>query len=712
MTLLAEAIATRDGAGLLAALTASAGYSDAPFTLALSDDSSTLLLDWKDWGAVADLATLRTEQPTLDDLSQAGLQIQARANQGATATNAYAVLTEIEGLASTVTVDSANVTATLNSLTTEVNAGIASQTSALSAIDTYADSETTAPTVATYKLAGVEGVTEGNLTALNVQVKAVATGDANTIDKIEAIVATADALLAAFETNTPANANTGFTVAEYEAIGITGVEDTAGSDNLAAVNAQVALAAAGEAERGLDLALLVAKADAAIAKIEAYNNGTGTLTVEDYAAAGITGVTSTTLYAVNAEIAHDGNQQLDSVSDIQTLVDKGIQASTDARDFLATYAGDSQSFASLSGTATSFVPEISSTTDPDAAGIIADNFDYDTNLFGSFKAFDGNKTTGTNSGAHSTLLGGNKTATLGWRDTSANPKLGLLQSIEIIERATQVDRVPGQFEVQGYDAVSQSWQTIGSYANTTTGALTINTNQLTVSKPYDAYSNPIDTLYSGFRLVIKTSQSMAAGGSDAYININELVFNAKSPIDGAFKKPLISDLLTAGLVGVDASNYQAILRYLDNQTSQTDPAALVAELNPLIANYENTVVNALTLTDDTGYVTGEVSVTQVTDDTQPLLKGTTANLDTLTAPRLKISLNDTYVGDASLAGDGSWQFQFTQAIPEGNSNLLVELVDGGVGASGGQKVLGAVTTIVLSVDLTPPAVGAVWSTIN
>jgi hypothetical protein len=95
------------------------------------------------------------------------------------------------------------------------------------------------------------------------------------------------------------------------------------------------LAAEGDANRVLDLTYLLAQADAAIANIEAYNNGTlgRELTVDDYAAAGITGVTPTTLYAVNNEVKFDNTLVLNSVSEIQTLVNAGLDAASDALGF-------------------------------------------------------------------------------------------------------------------------------------------------------------------------------------------------------------------------------------------------------------------------------------------------------------------------------------------------------------------------------------------
>ena len=65
-------------------------------------------------------------------------------------------------------------------------------------------------------------------------------------------------------------------------------------------------------------------ADTALAKIEAYNNGDGTtpaaLTVADYTAAGITGVTAANLAAVNANVLAAATGGADTAPEVQALV--------------------------------------------------------------------------------------------------------------------------------------------------------------------------------------------------------------------------------------------------------------------------------------------------------------------------------------------------------------------------------------------------------
>jgi hypothetical protein len=107
------------------------------------------------------------------------------------------------------------------------------------------------------------------------------------------------------------------TVADYEAVGVTGVADASGSDNLSAVNAQVLLAADGDANSVADIQGLVTAGNAALSYLTttiqplttapaAGSEGAGELSVDDqlaaYAAAGITGVSADNLLAVNAQL--------------------------------------------------------------------------------------------------------------------------------------------------------------------------------------------------------------------------------------------------------------------------------------------------------------------------------------------------------------------------------------------------------------------------
>jgi hypothetical protein len=141
-------------------------------------------------------------------------------------------------------------------------------------------------------------------TAVTVDVQTPAT---NPFDKIEAY------------NNGNGTTPAALTLLDYQAAGVTGVN----SDNLAAVNAQVLKQINGGADTLSEVQALVAAANAAIQKIEDYNRGNGTtppaLTVDDYEAAGITGVTPENLDALNAQVLKQVDGGADSVPEVQAL---------------------------------------------------------------------------------------------------------------------------------------------------------------------------------------------------------------------------------------------------------------------------------------------------------------------------------------------------------------------------------------------------------
>jgi hypothetical protein len=198
---------------------------------------------------------------------------------------------------------------------------------ALVTIEAYNNGDGTSPaalTVADYAAAGVTGVTAGNLAAVNAQVLAAGTGEANSVSEVQALATLViDAALATIEAYNNGNGTTpaALAVADYEAAGITGVT----ADNLAVVNAQVLAAATGGADSVSEVQGLVVAAVAvlALAKIEDYNNGNGTspaaLAVQDYVDAGITGVTTDNLAAVNAQVLAAATGGADTVSEVQAL---------------------------------------------------------------------------------------------------------------------------------------------------------------------------------------------------------------------------------------------------------------------------------------------------------------------------------------------------------------------------------------------------------
>jgi hypothetical protein len=213
-----------------------------------------------------------------------------------------------------------------------------------------------------YTAAGITGVSADNLLAVNAQLRLETTStNKDSVGDIQAIVTKANTALALIEeynngdgitvlTNTTATNQTVLTKADYEAVGITGVSDTTvdagtstdGTDNLAAVNAQVLLSDSGDANTVAKIQSLVSAGNDAITYLittiqpltTAPADGTetgGEVSVDDqlaaYTAAGITGVSADNLLAVNAQLRLETTAtDKDSVSDIQAIVTKANTA--------------------------------------------------------------------------------------------------------------------------------------------------------------------------------------------------------------------------------------------------------------------------------------------------------------------------------------------------------------------------------------------------
>ncbi|WP_350296558.1 hypothetical protein, partial [Limnohabitans sp. Rim8] len=96
-----------------------------------------------------------------------------------------------------------------------------------------------------------------------------------------------------------------------------------GGGGLGAVLGGLGVAAAAGAG-GAGQGQAISDQSVALSKIEAYNNGNGTtpaaLTVADYVAAGITGVTTDNLAAVNAQVLKQGAGGADTAAEVQSLV--------------------------------------------------------------------------------------------------------------------------------------------------------------------------------------------------------------------------------------------------------------------------------------------------------------------------------------------------------------------------------------------------------
>ncbi len=232
----------------------------------------------------------------------------------------------------------ANTAIKIQALVTKAN-------EALAKVEAYNVGNGTTPValaLADYVAAGVTGVSLDNLAAVNAKVLAAATGGADTVPEIQALVTKANETLAKVEAYNNGNGTTpaALTLDDYAAVGVTGVS----LDNLAAVNAKVLAAATGEANSAPEIQALVTSVVASLAKIEAYNNGNGNgtaptaLTVADYVAAGVTGVTAENLTAANASVLAADALGADTPAEIQALVNGAPAAQSAAITTISNYA--------------------------------------------------------------------------------------------------------------------------------------------------------------------------------------------------------------------------------------------------------------------------------------------------------------------------------------------------------------------------------------
>ena len=222
---------------------------------------------------------------------------------------------------------------------------------ALDVISAWAADETAnpAPTAETYTAAGVIGVTDASLDAVNA---AVAAADRDGADSASDIQTIADPVLAEAAREAAlgvisawardsSNADAAPTVADYTAVFFP-FPGSVTLANLAVVNAAVAAAEGNDADSASEIRTLIDGAfadrvDQALILIERYSAGSAALpTVDTYATAGVVGVTQANLDAVNAVVA---NRYLDGVSEIQARVDPVI-AVIAALGVITDYAAD------------------------------------------------------------------------------------------------------------------------------------------------------------------------------------------------------------------------------------------------------------------------------------------------------------------------------------------------------------------------------------
>ncbi len=204
-----------------------------------------------------------------------------------------------------------------------------STANALNAIRDAAENNTATPTtpgVAVYVAAGVTGVSNADLAAINsaLDSPAVTGAQANTTPEVQAIVNAYNAILASAD-GVANNTSTPLTGAQYTLVGVTGLSGVSAPGNTLHLLDDVvdAIPTAG-VDSVPELQVL---ADAAGHVISGAAGGTGP-TLLELAALGISGVTATNLAAVQQAIAAtpDDGTGVDTRGELQTVVNTAIAA--------------------------------------------------------------------------------------------------------------------------------------------------------------------------------------------------------------------------------------------------------------------------------------------------------------------------------------------------------------------------------------------------
>jgi hypothetical protein len=308
-------------------------------------------------GAIASLAALDsvpTPAPTLsaDDFAALGIT-------GVTADNLSSMLSAIAATANdgsgvdSITELQALVSLVLASDTDAVNAAI-NRIAAYAGDDTtYAGS--TLPTLSDYQIAGVTGVSNANLSALNSALASVSVigssfmtdDDRTPVQATAAIQTLVDAynriLTEANGATADANASANPTAADYSAIG---ASTAAGFADGSAAQSLLNTVIGAQTNSGVDsvakIEALAVRAQAILATA-AGNAPTPALTEADFSALGITGVTPYNLAFVLTQIAAsaDNGSAVDTMAELQAFVTQAAaDAVTAALLTVKTYAGD------------------------------------------------------------------------------------------------------------------------------------------------------------------------------------------------------------------------------------------------------------------------------------------------------------------------------------------------------------------------------------
>jgi hypothetical protein len=443
---------------------------------------------------------------------------------------------------------------------------------ALNKIEDYADDETNpTPTVADYEEAGVVGVTVDNLADVNAAVAAVEGVDVDTPEELQAIIDGAvDSVEAVSTIVDYADTNgtsTPPTVQNYVDAGVDGVDD----NNINEVNEIVAGLDPEDVDTPSEIQDVVDAVNAGN-KIEDYahdDTTNPTPTVEDYADAGVVGVTADNLAAVNTAVAAVEREDVDTVEELQAVINAAVE-SVAAVSTIEEYADSN---------GTSETPDTTDYSKAGVDGVDANNIDE---VNEAIAALDGEDvdTAAEIQDVVDGVVAGNKIED--YADNESNPTptvadyedagvtgvtVDNLDAVNAAVAAVEGDDVDTTEELQAVinnavesvAAVSQ----IEEYAasNGTSEAPTTNTYAKAGVDGVDA--NNIDDVNDAIAALNPEDVDTAVEVQEIVQAVNALNKIEDYADDANNATPTVSDYITAGVVGVTVDNLVAVNAAVD-----------------------------------------------------------------------------------------------------------------------------------------------------
>ncbi len=176
------------------------------------------------------------------------------------------------------------------------------------------------PTLQDYVTAGIVGVTEDNLAAVNDDIAKAEGEDADTVTEIHSIVAKINLAMRRIEKYADDGSRAEPTVEDYTTAGVLDVN----ANDIVGLNRRVDALKGVDVDTVAEIHTLVAEVTKAMAKIKAYAKDSANSpapTVADYVNAGVNNVIAHNLAIMNENVAK-GGEALDTTAEIQAVVDE------------------------------------------------------------------------------------------------------------------------------------------------------------------------------------------------------------------------------------------------------------------------------------------------------------------------------------------------------------------------------------------------------